>query len=63
MNYSEAIRGLNKAAYAAIAAGKDTTALPHIDRQSLRLIAWETDRLVDFEADSGLRDSRIKDAT
>jgi len=63
MTYAEAIRALNKAAYAALRAGSDTTALPYIDRQSLRLIAWETDRLVDYETNSGMHDSRIKDAS
>ena len=62
MEYSEAIRALNKAAYAAIRAGGDTTALPDIDRHSLRLIAGETDRLVDFEENSGQHASRIKEA-
>lgn len=62
MEYSEAIRALNKAAYAAIRAGSDTTSLPSIDRHSLRLIAGETDRLVDYERNSGEHDSRIKEA-
>lgn len=62
MTYSEAIRALNKAAYAAIRAGKDTAALPHIDRQSLRLICAETDRLVDQEEVSGTKPSRIQEA-
>ena len=39
MTYIEAIRALNEAAYAAIRAGKATTALPNIDRQALRQIA------------------------
>ena len=63
MTYSQAIRALNKAAYDAIRAGRDTTALPNIDRHSLRLIAGETDRLVDFETNSGDHPSNIKDAT
>jgi len=62
MEYAEAIRALNKAAYAAIRAGGDTTALPSIDRHSLRLIAGETDRLVDYEQNSGEHPSRIKEA-
>lgn len=62
MTYSEAIRALNKAAYEAIRAGGDTTALPSIDRQSLRLIASETDRLVDYEDNSGEHPSRISAA-
>ena len=61
MTYSEAIRALNKAAYVAIRAGSDTTALPSIDRHSLRLIAGETDRLVDYEQNSGEFPSRIKE--
>lgn len=63
MTYSDAIRALNKAAYAAIRAGSDTTELPHIDRQSLRLIARETDRLVDQEFVSGERDSYIQETS
>ncbi len=59
MTYAQAIRELNNAAYAAIRAGSDTTALPSIDRQSLRLIASETDRLVDYETNSGEHPSRI----
>jgi len=62
MTYSDAIRALNKAAYDAIRAGGDTTALPHIDRHSLRLIAGETDRMVDYETNSALFDSRIREA-
>ena len=62
LSYEKAIRDLNKAAYAAIRAGKDTTLYPNIDRQSLRLIAAETDRLVDYMEDSGLHLSKI-DAT
>ena len=46
----DALQTLNKAAYAAIAAGKDTTAHPHLDRQSLRDVAWATDKLVDDNA-------------
>lgn len=61
MEYAQAIRELNKAAYAAIRAGRDTTLLPSIDRHSLRLIAKETDRLVDFEKNSGERESHIKE--
>ena len=61
LTYSEAIRTLNKAAYAAIRAGKDTTDLPDIDRHSLRLIASETDRLVDYLTTSGLHPARISE--
>ena len=63
MTYSDAIRALNKAAYAAVRAGGDTTALPDIDRHSLRLICGETDRLVDHETNSGLNESRIRENT
>jgi len=62
MTYAQAIRALNKAAYDAIRAGGDTTSLPDIDRHSLRLIAGETDRMVDYETNSGLFDSRIREA-
>lgn len=47
MTYEQAIRSLNEAAYAAIRACKDTTMHPDVDRQALRSIARETDRLVD----------------
>lgn len=46
----EALQALNKAAYAAIRAGRDTTQYPDLDRQSLREIAWATDKLVDDNA-------------
>lgn len=62
LSYEKAIRNLNKAAYAAIRAGKDTTLYPSIDRQSLSLIAAETDRLVDYEHTSGEHKSRIREA-
>ena len=42
-----ALRALNDAAYAAIRAGKDTTEHPDLNREALRRIARETDRLVD----------------
>ncbi|MEL6467066.1 MAG: hypothetical protein AAFQ58_19060 [Pseudomonadota bacterium] len=63
MSYAEAIRALNKAAYDALVAGRDTTELPSIDRHSLRLIAWETDRLVDYERNSGEHPSLIERAS
>lgn len=44
-----ALRALNDAAYAAIRAGKDTTAHPDLNREALRRIARETDRLVDTD--------------
>lgn len=50
MTYSEAIRALNSAAYAAIRACSDTTEHPMVDRQSLRQIARMTDDLVDADA-------------
>ena len=53
--YKAAIKVLNEAAYAALRASHDTTAMPHIDRQSLREIATETDRLVDQGENSGMR--------
>ena len=62
MTYDKAVRALNQAAYDAVRAGSDTTALPHIDRQSLRLMCGETDRLVDQMERSGENDSRIKEA-
>jgi hypothetical protein len=54
--YDAAIKALNAAAYAALRASSDTTAMPHIDRQSLRDIAKETDRLVDKGARSAWRE-------
>lgn len=52
MTYSDAIRALNDAAYAAIRACADTTQHPMVDRQSLRQIAHMTDELVDADAAS-----------
>jgi ribosomal 50S subunit-associated protein YjgA (DUF615 family) len=46
----EALKALNKAAYDAIRAGRDTTMHPDLDRQSLREIARATDKLVDENA-------------
>jgi hypothetical protein len=63
MTYDQAIRALNKAAYAAIRACRDTTDLPNVDRRALRLIASETDRLVDHGSDSGSFPSRIEAAS
>jgi ribosomal 50S subunit-associated protein YjgA (DUF615 family) len=45
-----ALKALNKAAHDAIRAGRDTTAHPMLDRQSLREIARATDKLVDDNA-------------
>ena len=47
---NDALKALNKAAYAAIKAGRDTTMHPDLDRQSLREIAAATDKLVDDNA-------------
>ena len=49
----EAMKALNEAAYAAFRAAKDTTRYPYIDRQALREIAAETDRLFDLGEESG----------
>ena len=51
-----ALAKLNRAAYAAIRAGKDTTAHPDLDRESLRKICTVTDRLVDSQGREGFRD-------
>lgn len=45
-----ALRALNNAAYAAIRAGRDTTQYPDLDRQKLREIARDTDKLFDDNA-------------
>lgn len=58
--FMSSLRRLNEAAYEAIRAGADTTALPSIDRHSMRLIASETDRLVDDGERSGESPSRIE---
>lgn len=56
-NLHDALKALNKAAYDAIRAGRDTTAHPMLDRQALREIAWATDKLVDDNAPSVAHDS------
>lgn len=43
----QALADLNKAAYAAIRAGRDTTAYPDLNRAALRRIARETDMLLE----------------
>ena len=43
----EALKALNKATYDAIAAGRDTTRYPNLNRRMLRQIAHMTDNLVD----------------
>ena len=47
MTYEQAIRFLNEAAYAAIKACRDTVQYPGVDRQTLRRIALDTDKLVE----------------
>jgi hypothetical protein len=42
-----ALAKLNRAAYAAIRAGKDTTAYPMLNREKLRQIASLTDEMVE----------------
>ena len=60
MDYAEAIKRLNAAAYDAIRACKDTTRYPYIDRHALRKICTETDRLVDQGEYSGAPEYRQK---
>ena len=53
--YMTEIMALNNAAYAVLrGACKDTVALPEIDRQAIRNLAAETDRLVDQGLTSGI---------
>ncbi len=52
---SDALRALNEAAYAAIRAGADPVQHPYLDRQKLREIARDTDRLVDENTPRGSR--------
>lgn len=63
MNYDTAMRALNKAAYDASRAALKPDAPTNIDRQSLRLIARETDRLVDYMENSGDHPSHIEAVT
>ena len=51
----KALRALNKAAYDAVQAGKDTTLYPMLDRQQLRELCTITDNLVDKHAATGSR--------
>ncbi len=44
---TDALRDLNQAAYAAIRAGKDTTAYPMLNREKLRKIARLTDEILE----------------
>lgn len=60
MDYDTAMRALNKAAYEASRAALMPDAPTNIDRQSLRLIARETDRLVDYMENSGDHPSHIE---
>jgi hypothetical protein len=50
--YIAAIKALNDAAYAAIRAASDTTALPMVNRHLLRGLARVTDDLVDAGVDT-----------
>lgn len=50
-----ALRALNKAAYDAVRAGRDTTLYPMLDRQTLRELCRITDDLVDKHAATGSR--------
>lgn len=50
--YIAAVKALNEAAYAALRAAKDTTALPMINRGLLRKVARITDDLVDAGTDT-----------
>ena len=43
----DALRNLNKAAYAAIKAGRDVEKYPYLNRQKLRQIARLTDDMVE----------------
>ena len=52
--YPEAMRALNKAAYDAIRACRDTTMWPDVDRRYLRELATKTDKMVDDLAGAGL---------
>lgn len=50
--YIAAVKALNFAAYAAMNAAKDTTALPMVNRGLLRKVARITDDLVDAGTDT-----------
>ncbi|MFG6573186.1 hypothetical protein ACGYLO_16455 [Sulfitobacter sp. 1A13353] len=47
---TQALTDLNRAAYAANFAGRDTRQHPHLDRQTIREICEATDKLVDENA-------------
>jgi hypothetical protein len=57
--YVDALWALNLAINSVMRASRDTTALPHIDRQSIRLIGAEVSRLIADGENSGMTDSRI----
>ena len=50
--YLNAAKALNAAAYAALRAAVDTTALPYINRKLLRNLARATDAIVDAGIDT-----------
>ena len=50
-----ALRTLNKAAYDAVRAGRDTALYPMLDRQTLRELCTATDKLVDDFACTGAK--------
>lgn len=57
--YAEALRALNKAAHAAVRSSKGIVTADSPDYQALRLLARETDRLVDeLPSDSDRYDFR-----
>jgi hypothetical protein len=57
--YVSTLWNLNAAINSVMRASRDTTALPHIDRQSIRLIGAEVSRLIADGENSGMTDSRI----
>lgn len=57
-----ALQALNRAAYAAMRAGRDTTLHPFLDRQALREIATATDKLVDDNASVEARQGYVEAA-
>jgi hypothetical protein len=57
-NYIAAIVGLNSAAYAAIRAARDTTELPMVNRQLLRIMARLSDNFVDAGLDTAKGDTK-----
>jgi hypothetical protein len=57
--YVSTLWNLSLAIDSVMRASRDTTALPHIDRQSIRLIGAEVSRLIADGENSGMTDSRI----